>query len=137
MSMQSQSPEAVVIDYVFPVLAVVDLDAAVAYYADALGFHVTWRWGEPPVRAGVARDAVEFQLVGAGTPGAPLGPAVVYCHMRGVAAYYAACLAYGANIIAPLTTHPFGLSDFRISDLDGNILGFGEPIALESPPGAP
>ena len=45
----------------FPVLAVADLDAAVEYCTVALGFHELWRWGEPPVRAGVARDEVELQ----------------------------------------------------------------------------
>jgi len=125
--MDSPIPDAVVLDQAFPVLAVADLEAATAYYTGALGFEVTWRWGQPPVRAGVARDAVELQLVRAGTPGAPPGPAVVYCHVRGVAAYHAACAARGADISAPLVAHHFGLRDFRVRDPDGNVVGFGEP----------
>lgn len=128
--MESPIPPSVVLDQAFPVLAVADLDAAVAYYVGALGFELTWRWGEPPVRTGVARDAVGLQLVRAGTPGAPPGPAVVYCHVRGVEEYYAACAARGADVSAPLTAHDFGLRDFRVRDLDGNTVGFGEP----SPP---
>ncbi len=118
-----------VLEHVFPVLAVADLDSAVTYYTGALGFAVRWWWGgEPPARAGLARDAVELHLVRAGTPGAPAGPAVVYCHVRDVAAYHAACEARGARIAVPLGARPFGVRDFRVHDLDGNVLGFGEPL---------
>jgi catechol 2,3-dioxygenase-like lactoylglutathione lyase family enzyme len=116
------------LEHISPVLRVADLDAAVTYYKHALGFAVAWRWGDPPMRAGLARDAVEVQLVQAGAPGAPAGPAVVYCQARGVAAYHAACVARGARIIVPLTDRVFGMQDFRVEDLDGNVLGFGEPI---------
>ncbi len=78
---------------------------------------------------GVARDAVELQLVRSGTPGAPPGPAVVYCQVRGVAAYHEACAARGATISGALTSHAFGMRDFRVRDPDGNVLGFGEPTA--------
>jgi catechol 2,3-dioxygenase-like lactoylglutathione lyase family enzyme len=116
-----------VLERAFPVLAVADLEAAVAYYTGSLGFAVSWRWGEPPVRAGLVRDAVELQLVRAGTPGAPPGPGMVYCHARGIDAYHAACVEGGADIAVPLGERAFGLRDFRVRDLDGNVLGIGEP----------
>jgi len=126
----SSSANPISLDRVFPILAVADLAAAVVYYTDVLGFHEAWRWGDPPARVGVARDRVELQLVQAGTPGAPVGDAVVYCHVRGVDALYAECTTRGADICMPLADRGFGLRDFRVRDLDGNILGFGEPITL-------
>jgi catechol 2,3-dioxygenase-like lactoylglutathione lyase family enzyme len=120
-------PDDVGIDQAFPVLAVADLEAALRYYAAARGFREAGRGGEPAVRAGVGRGGVELQLVRAGTPGAPPGPGVVYCHAHGVAAYHAACAAAGAAIPLPLETRVFGLRDFWVQDSDGNRLGFGEP----------
>lgn len=127
--MDTDSPDSAVLERAFPVLAVADVDAATAYYIDALGFVLVWAWGTPPVRVGLARDAVELQLVSAGTPGAPPGPTVVYCHVRGVAAYHATCVEGGAYVTGSPAAQAFGLLDFRVQDLDGNILGFGEPCA--------
>lgn len=73
--MEARPGAPVVIEHVFPVLAVADLDAAPAYCTGALGYAERWRWGTPAVRAGVARDGVELRLVRAGAPGAPAGDA--------------------------------------------------------------
>jgi catechol 2,3-dioxygenase-like lactoylglutathione lyase family enzyme len=113
---------------VHPVFAVRDLAEALAYYRDVLGFRVAWTWGDPPVRAGVARGAVEIQLVSDGRF-APPGPSCVYCHLAGVDAFYAECRARGAEIIMELDDRPFGVRDFRVADPSGNRLGFGEPAA--------
>ena len=84
------------------------------------------------MQVGVARDAVELQLVRVGTPGAPHGRAVVCFHVRDVAAYHAASDWQGADITETLAERIFGLKDFRVRALDGNTLGFGEPIGSES-----
>ena len=56
----------------FPVFAVRDLDEAIDYYCEKLGFSVTWTWGDPMSRAGVSLNAVEIQLDPA-EMGAPRG----------------------------------------------------------------
>lgn len=108
----------------FPVFTVLDLDEAVAYYRDKLGFVVSWTWGEPVSRAGVTLDDVEIQLEGAGL-GAPPGPSVVYCHMTDVDAYYEACRSRGATIAMEIGDRPWGMRDFRVIDPSGNRIGFG------------
>ncbi len=110
---------------VFPILAVDDLEADLAYYTDRLGFTVSWRWGDPPVRASVARDGVGLQIVSDGRF-APDCPSRVYFHVRGVDEYYAECVERGARIAIPLDDRPFGVRDFRVTDRSGNVLGFGE-----------
>jgi catechol 2,3-dioxygenase-like lactoylglutathione lyase family enzyme len=110
---------------VFPIFAVADLEAAMRYYRDELGFTVAWKWGDPPQRAGVVLDDIEFQLVAPG-PGIPPGPALVYCHMTGLDGYYAECRARGAEIALELGDRPWGARDFRIVDPDGNRIGFAE-----------
>lgn len=110
----------------FPVLAVRDLDAALAFYQDRLGFSVGWTWGDPATRAGVILDGMEIQLDCA-VAGAPSGPSVVYCDMPDAGTYYAACKARGTSFALELGPRPWGMTDFRVEDPDGNRLGFGSP----------
>jgi catechol 2,3-dioxygenase-like lactoylglutathione lyase family enzyme len=111
----------------FPVFAVTDLDAALAFYQDKLGFTVAWKWGNPITRAGVALDGVEIQLDCAGA-GAPPGPSVVYCHKADVEHYYAQCKGRGVDFVLDLGRRPWGMIDFRVIDPDGNRLGFGAEV---------
>jgi uncharacterized glyoxalase superfamily protein PhnB len=108
----------------FPVFTVRNLDEALAYYRDKLGFTVSWTWGDPASRAGVSLDDVEIQLEGEGL-GAPPGPSVVYCHMVDVETYYESCLTRGATILMEIGDRPWGMRDFRVIDPSGNRLGFG------------
>ena len=112
---------------VSPVLAVRDLEADVAHYVERLGFAESWRWGDPPIRAGVTRDGLEIQLVSDGRF-SPEGSSRVYFKLRGVDAYYETCVERGADIVMPLDDRPFGVRDFRVADASGNILGFSEPL---------
>ena len=121
------SEDEVAFTSVHPVLAVIDLGVALAYYRDCLGFDVTWQWGDPPVRAGVSRDGLELQLVADGRF-APQQPSYVYFQMEGVDRYYDACVAGGATIMMPLEDRPFGVRDFRVYDPSGNAIGFGEAL---------
>jgi uncharacterized glyoxalase superfamily protein PhnB len=121
---------------IFPILPAEDLEATLEYYRERLGFAVEWRWGDPPVRAGVGRDGVELQLdADRGTR--PDHAARVYLHVRGVDAYYESCVESGAQITLPLEDRAFGMRDFRVEDPAGNVLGFGEPVPGRAEPGEP
>ena len=112
---------------VFPVLSVDDLERTLQYYVERLDFGVSWRWGEPAVRAGVSRDGLELQLVSDGRF-APEGTSRVYFEITEVDAYFADCVERGADVVMPLGDRPFGVRDFRVRDPAGNVLGFGEPL---------
>lgn len=109
-----------------PVLTVGDLERAVAYYREALGFELHWTWGDPSTRAGVGRDGFELQLA---QEHGPPGPSTVYFTVTGVDAYYRECRERGARITAELDDRPFSMRDFRVEDVSGNRLGFGEPLS--------
>jgi uncharacterized glyoxalase superfamily protein PhnB len=110
---------------VFPILSVRDLQEAIAFYTQRLGFELAWSWGNPPVRAGVRQGAVEFQLVcDPAVP--PSGPSTVYCHMRGVDEYYTACRERGAHVVRHLGDRPWGARDFQLADPSANRIGFAE-----------
>jgi uncharacterized glyoxalase superfamily protein PhnB len=110
-----------------PVFAVRDLGEALDFYRKKLGFHVSWTWGEPMSRAGIALDDVEIQLDDSGQGGPP-GPSVVYCYVKSVESYYEECRARGVEFQHPLGERPWGMRDFRVVDPSGNRLGFGETL---------
>ncbi|MEE9207347.1 MAG: glyoxalase superfamily protein [Gemmatimonadota bacterium] len=107
-----------------PVLAVNDLQVALDHYRDVLGFEVTWTWGDPASRAGVARDGFELQLA---AQYGPPGTSVVYFQVNRVDDYYQRCLHRGASIEHELADRPWLMRDFRVLDPSGNKLGFGQP----------
>lgn len=127
------SSETFELQRVHPVFTVRDLGEAVSYYCEKLGFECGWRWGSPPVRAGVRCGSVEIQLV-CDPAIVAAGPSVAYCQMTGVEAYFRACVERGAIVQAPLGERPWGMRDFRVLDPSGNRLGFGE---LSAPPPGP
>lgn len=110
-----------------PVFAIRDLAEAIEYYTEKLGFRVSWTWGTPATRAGVALSGVEIQLKGVGL-GAPPGQSVVYCHMKDVDSYYAACKSRGACIAMEIADRPWAMRDFRVLDRSGNRIGFGSLV---------
>ena len=111
---------------IFPVFAVADLKEALAFYCGVLEFEEVWRFGEPPHRAGVAKDGVEIHL-DANRAGAPPGPSVVYCHMEDAGSFYRSLQARGVAFALELQDRPWGMQDFRIEDPFGNRLGFASP----------
>lgn len=117
---------APVFEAVVPVISVDNLQSALAYYKDILGFKVAWTWGEPPYLAGVCRDSVEINLGQKGKSGPPHA-SQLYFQITGVEAYYRHVKSVGANITVPLDTRPYGMRDFGLHDLSGNDLHFGEP----------
>ena len=106
-----------------PVFAVRDLEEALRFYCDVLGFREAWRFG--PTRAGVTLDDIEIQLDAAGL-GADLGKSVVYCHMTGIDEHYAECRRRGARLERELAVRPWGVRDFQVADPSGNKIGFAE-----------
>lgn len=109
----------------FPIFAVRDLNEALRYYCDVLGFSEAWKWGQPPHRAGVTMDQVEIHLDGAGL-GAPPGQSIAYCHMTGIEEFYQECRRRGATVERELGERPWGVRDFQVADPSGNKLGFAE-----------
>jgi catechol 2,3-dioxygenase-like lactoylglutathione lyase family enzyme len=113
-----------------PQLLVDDLDRAIQFYRDVLGFSFG-----PPWRGFYAigeRDGFAIHLKCAPKT---IEDRVnrkqhehldVYAGVMGVAALYDACKAKGATILKPLTRTAWGTDDFYIEDPDGYIIAFGE-----------
>jgi catechol 2,3-dioxygenase-like lactoylglutathione lyase family enzyme len=122
-----------------PQFLVDDLDRAIAYYRDRLGFELDFTYQS--FYAGVSRDGVAIHLKHA--------PKVLadrahrrqnehldaYISVTGIRGLFSELQTRGAEVIKPLEARPWAFVDFYVQDPDGYILCFSEPEQrAETPP---
>ncbi|MBT5817972.1 MAG: VOC family protein [Proteobacteria bacterium] len=102
------------------VLSVSDFQAALAFYRDVLEFTIEFEFGE---YAGVKTGDASLHL-SSGNPKSP-GSGHVYFFCDEVDDYFHLIKQRGASIRRTIENSPYGMRDFEVEDLDGNILVFG------------
>jgi len=114
-----------------PVVQVADMNAAIAFYRDVLGFEVDFVAGDPPVHARVSsgeRDgptAARLRLVPFEGGGARHDRGYFWIHVgHDLDGLYDKYRAAGVEIVSPPTRQPWGLRDFRVRDRDGHLYCF-------------
>jgi uncharacterized glyoxalase superfamily protein PhnB len=110
------------------VLAVGDIEKGVAYYRDALGFAVTFQYGEPTFYACLCRDDVNLHLVAASKTRRLPGNGAIAIFVQDVDALHAELVGRGAKVVKPPADYDYGMREFDAVDLDGNQLFFGMGI---------
>jgi len=114
------------------VFVVGDITKSIAHYRDALGFDVTFQYGQPTFYACLCRDEVALHLLAAQETKRLPGNGGICVFVRDVDRVYAELVGRGAKVIKPPQGYDYGMRDFDVVDLDGNHLTFG----MESrPPG--
>lgn len=113
---------------VCPVLQVADLNRALNFYRDVLGFEQEFVYGEPPFYGAVKLGEASVHLASVASQAARCGLGSAYFFCDHVDAYYAAVKAKGATVTSPLGDQPYAMRDFQLKDPDGNLLGFGHPL---------
>jgi uncharacterized glyoxalase superfamily protein PhnB len=106
-----------------PVLHVRDMQAALAYYRDKLGFAVTYSWKEPPRYVCLQLDDVSIHL-NCFVPPESAAHVAIFC--KGVDALHDQFVARGVAIAEPLRDEPYGMREFVVTDPDGHRLVFGQ-----------
>jgi predicted enzyme related to lactoylglutathione lyase len=104
-----------------PELPVADVERAQQHYRDALGFEVGWLYPGKEIGS-VSRGgkvAIFFRK-----RKAPFEPAVHWVFAEDIEASYHELQLSGANIVEPLEKKPWGLRQFTVKDLDGNLFYF-------------
>jgi catechol 2,3-dioxygenase-like lactoylglutathione lyase family enzyme len=107
------------------VFSVSDMPKSIAHYRDALGFAVTFQYGEPVFYACLCRDEVNVHLVAAHKTKRLAGHGGICVFVRDVDRVHAELVAHGANVIKAPENYDYGMRDFDVADLDGNCLTFG------------
>jgi catechol 2,3-dioxygenase-like lactoylglutathione lyase family enzyme len=120
-----------------PQIFVTDIDRAVAFYRDRLGFSVEYLYGEPPHYGLVVRGKAGLNL--RHVDELPFDPTIraredllsVTIIVRDVKALFAAYQEAGLAFHQPYRAQPWGAHDFIVADPDGNLIHFasrvGEP----------
>lgn len=113
-------------------LPVNDIQAAVDFYTNKLGFRMSLTWGDPPEMAGVNLGHVQIFLE-KGTPN-PKGCSL-YFVVGDADELYEFHRASGVEISVPPDDREYGLRDYTIHDLYGYTLTFGHQLgAAVGPP---
>lgn len=132
--------EVAAVSFAVPVLYVVDVRRAVAYYADRLGFEVQQVSGQPPFYAEVRRGGATLALRLVYKPAIDpevrrrettlIQAAIRVADIKGT---YLEFLTSGATFNTPLQREPWGPQGFIVEDPDGNLIAFGEPGPKATP----
>lgn len=104
-----------------PELPVADVERAQQHYRDALGFEIGWLYPGKEIGA-VSR--VDMGPIFFRKRKPPFEPAVHWVFAEDIDASYQELKSSGANIVDPLEKKPWGLRQFTVKDLDGNLFYF-------------
>src|SRR5262245_15411006 len=116
-----------------PQFLVDDLDRAIAYYRDRLGFALDFQYES--FYASVSRDGFAIHLKLAEKLAADRAHRKAnehldaYIAVSGIRSLFSELQARGADVIKPLEARPWACLDFYVEDPDGYILCFSEPNA--------
>jgi len=116
-----------------PQFLVDDLDAAIVYYRDRLGFDLDFCYDS--FYAGVSRDGFAIHLkcapktLGDRSHRKQNEHLDAYISVTGVATLHEELRSRGALITKSLEARPWSCIDFYVEDPDGYILCFSEPTA--------
>lgn len=100
-----------------PELPVADVERAQQHYRDALGFEIGWLYPDKGIGSVSRGKAVIFFRKR--TP--PFEPGIHWVFAEDIEATYLELKSLGANIVDPLEVKPWGIRQFTVEDLDGNI----------------
>jgi uncharacterized glyoxalase superfamily protein PhnB len=104
------------------IFQVSNLDQALRYYIEVLGFSEDFRFEE---YAGIKFGGACLHLCSHHAQDRPVGGGTVCVFCDEVDLYYAELKARGAHLKTEPRDYPYGMRDFMAKDLDGNHLSFG------------
>lgn len=106
---------------IMPAFPCKDVPAAVNYYRDVLGFSVNYQQQDLGV---MDRDSVRLLLVAGNATNIGTGACGVY--IKNADELCAELKAKGAHVTKEPESHPWGLRDFEVVDMDGNHINFAQ-----------
>jgi len=114
-------------------LAVSDLQAAIDFYVQKLGFHLAFTWGEPATFAGVNLGQSQIFL-SKGTPTPSPDAAAVFFVVADADQLYEFHRSNGVEIAQAIDDRSYGIRDYVVRELHGYYLVFGQHLLNAGPP---
>ena len=108
-----------------PIFHVKDVEAAVRYYTDVLGFVEAFRYG---TYAGLRLGECELHVTDPGEPRQIAGAGTAYVICDDVDGYFGSVKGAGARLKSEPQDRIYGMRDFAVFDPDGNQLTFGSDV---------
>jgi uncharacterized glyoxalase superfamily protein PhnB len=117
-------------DEIMPVLRVENMQRAVDWYTQVIGFTLLWR--KPADGGGencMLREGSLTLMLSSGTHlgGKPVFTGTLYFNMKGVAAFFESIKAR-VDMVWPLEAMDYGTLEFGVRDPDGYTLAFAEHV---------
>jgi uncharacterized glyoxalase superfamily protein PhnB len=105
---------------IVPELSVANLQGALAWFNNVLGFRTAWVWQDN--FACVVSGDVQIYLRKVDTP---IGVARCYLHVASADTVYSRCQQQQATIVDPLASQPWGMREFAVETPGGHVLRIG------------
>jgi catechol 2,3-dioxygenase-like lactoylglutathione lyase family enzyme len=112
------------------VFVVSDIARSTEHYRDALGFSVTFEYGNPISYVCLCRDEVVVHLLAARQTKRLPGNGAICIFVKDVDAVHTEFVERGARVVKPPQDYDYGMRDFNVVDLDDNQLTFGTESRL-------
>jgi predicted enzyme related to lactoylglutathione lyase len=106
-------------------LEVVDAAPTIAFFNDVLGWTTHTTMGDPVWFAIIGSHDASLAIVGTADPAVPRSNASCYLEVDDVVAAHHACTGAGSDA-TPLETHPWGMTDFTVTEPGGHRLAIGQ-----------
>ena len=111
------------------VFVVSNITNSIEHYRDALGFTITFQYGNPIFYVCLCRDEVSLHLLAAHETKRLPGNGGICVFVKDVDRVHADLASRGAKVLKPPQDYDYGMRDFDVVDLDGNQLTFGMGIS--------
>jgi uncharacterized glyoxalase superfamily protein PhnB len=116
---------------VTPGFIVKDINDAISFYRDKLGFKLEFMWGDPVHFAGMSIGKIHIHLMQGEVT---TGKSLAYFAVEGIDELYEFHVANGVEITEPIGNRDYDMRDYQTRDPYGNLLGFGHYIFSKNPP---
>jgi len=118
-----------VFSHVEPVFPVRDIPSTIRYWKETLGFPQHWVWGDPPSNGGVSWQKAFVQFVRQPALAESSKGNSIWIRLHHVEALYAFHQLSGAEIVAPLELHSYGMEQYSVKEINGYYVHFaGNPV---------
>ena len=107
------------------VFTVKDVMESLAYYREKLCFDAAFEYGKPTFYVGLCSGNVTLHLIAASKTTRQPGQGAVSIFVDDVDALHADLVKRGAKVLKAPQDYDYGLRDFDVADLDGNMIFFG------------